>query len=41
MKKIIEYFRDELAALCYLIMAIALTVPVIITVIFYVLLGEA
>jgi len=41
MKKIIEYFQDEPAALYYLIMAIALTVPVIVTVIVYVLRGGA
>jgi len=39
MKKIIKYFQDELAALYYLVMVIALTVPVIVSVIVYVLLG--
>jgi hypothetical protein len=38
-KKIIEYFQDEPAALYYLVMAIALTVPVIVSVIVYVLRG--
>jgi hypothetical protein len=41
MKKIIEYFQDEPAALYYFIMFIALTVPVIVTAIFYVLRGGA
>jgi len=39
MKKIIKYFQDEPAALYYLVMAIALTVPVVVSVIIYFLRG--
>lgn len=41
MKKIIEYFQNEPATLYYILMIIALIIPVFITAIFYVLRGGA
>ena len=41
MKKIIEYFKDEPAALYYLVMVIALVVPVFVSLIVYFLRGGA